>query len=135
MLAVREGFHIQSCTCFGNVTLMIATGGNHLWWGGAGAEAHMGDCGLCPWTSAFLWHLALSLSSLMPLTNTISRTSIPQSSPVTRTPALLLQLFIAALPKLEKLFKKYPSDSYNQATSRSPGIFHPNAPHITPSTM
>lgn len=31
VLVVREGFHIQSCTYFGNVTPMIAIGGNHLW--------------------------------------------------------------------------------------------------------
>lgn len=137
VLAVREGFHIQSCTCFGNVTLMIATGGNHLWWGGAGAEAHMGDCRLCPWTSAFLWRLALSLCILMPLASTISGTSIPQSNPVTGAPDLLLQLLMAALSKLGKLFKKYPSDSYDQTSSGSPGNFHPNTPPppITPSTM
>ena len=51
VLAVREGFHMQSCTCFGNVTPRIATGGNHLWWARAeGASSH-----------GSLWALSLDL--------------------------------------------------------------------------
>lgn len=76
----------------------------------------MGVGGLCLWASAFLWHLAFSLSILILLTSTTSRTSIPQSSPVTEAPALFLQLLMATLPKLGNLFKKYPSNSYDQAS-------------------
>ena len=49
-----------------------------------------------------------SLSILLPLTNTISGTSIPQSGPVTGAPALFLQLLTVALPKRGSLLEKYP---------------------------
>ena len=52
---------------------------------------------------------ALPSLSILRLTSTISGSSTPQSNLVTGGPALFLQLFMAAFPKLGSLFKKYPS--------------------------
>lgn len=92
---------------------------NHLWWGvGAGAEAPRGGYGLCPWTSAFLWHLAFSLSVSHAFTT--GRTAIPQSGPAIGAPAALLHLLRAASLKLGCLLEKSPSEVSDQATSGSP---------------
>lgn len=50
-----------------------------------------------------------SLPILLPLTSTISGTSIPQSGPVTGAPGLFLQLLMVAFPKHGSLLEKYPS--------------------------